>query len=108
VRNDLQFRPRLAHVNNQVEYDVAAAHVFASRLSALTQCEAWNIELPLRFNPASNSRSAPHSQELMVRRVDADLWPHPAIGMVMTLISHYQQMTITGGSMSFMSAAARP
>jgi hypothetical protein len=36
----------------------------------------------------------------MVRRVDADLWPHPAIGMVMTLISHYQQMTITGGSMT--------
>jgi hypothetical protein len=36
----------------------------------------------------------------MVRRVDTDLWRHPAIGMVMTLISHYQQVTITGGSMT--------
>jgi hypothetical protein len=43
----------------------------------------------------------------MVRRLDTDLWRHPAIGMVVTLISHYQQMTITGGRMTIYGRKAR-
>ena len=51
VRNDLQFRPGIAHANNEVEYDVAPSHGFPSRRAALTQCEACIIDFPWRLNP---------------------------------------------------------